>query len=61
MFVFQNNRYPLHYAYALPDEVGMKYVRLILAKEPHLVENLRDKVNLYFIVHAVLLKFVLIC
>ncbi|XP_064634100.1 alpha-latrotoxin-Lhe1a-like isoform X2 [Lineus longissimus] len=37
------NRYPLHYAYALPESVGYPFVRLILEKTPEDFEKTYDK------------------
>ncbi|XP_060074500.1 uncharacterized protein LOC132554211 [Ylistrum balloti] len=36
------NRYPLHYAYALPDGVGKDYVNLLLEKNPESIESKVD-------------------
>lgn len=37
------NRYPLHYAYALPKEQGQPFIRLILNKDANEIENRVDK------------------
>ncbi|XP_033751863.1 uncharacterized protein LOC117335785 isoform X1 [Pecten maximus] len=41
------NRYPLHYAYALPDKVYMEYVNLLLEKNPESIENKVDLMGRY--------------
>ena len=48
MFFLQCNRYPLHYAYALPDgEQAKPFIRLILEKDPIDIESRMDKVRFY--------------
>ncbi|XP_064603384.1 poly [ADP-ribose] polymerase tankyrase-1-like [Liolophura sinensis] len=37
------NRYPLHYAYALPEDQGQPFVRLLLEKNPDDLERRQDK------------------
>lgn len=37
------NRYPLHYVCALPDEHNKAYVRLLLEKNPEMLEKTMDK------------------
>ena len=41
----QCNRYPLHYAYALPEEQGQPFIRLILEHDANEIENRVDKVS----------------
>ncbi|KAJ8299189.1 hypothetical protein KUTeg_023249 [Tegillarca granosa] len=37
------NRYPLHYAYALPEEYSNRFVRILLEKNPEDIERRVDK------------------
>ncbi|XP_060599332.1 uncharacterized protein LOC132752936 isoform X2 [Ruditapes philippinarum] len=37
------NRYPLHYAYALPKEQGEQFIKVILEKDANEIENRVDK------------------
>ena len=45
MYSMQFGRYPLHYAYALPEVVSNAIVRLLLENNEPKMEILRDKVS----------------
>lgn len=45
LFSSQDNRYPLHFAYLLPEAVGDKFVSLLLERDGKKLQNLTDKVN----------------
>ena len=48
MFTFvcvQCNRYPLHYACALPDSEGKQMIQVLLERNPEDIEKKRDKVR----------------
>ena len=49
IFIFQSNRYPLHYAYALPADQAKGFIRLLLGKDAHEIENRVDKVRRCYI------------
>ena len=44
-FLLQCNRYPLHYAYALPQVHGEKFIELLLEQNPQAIEQAVDKVS----------------
>ena len=46
LFCPQCNRYPLHYAYALPEDQSRPFVRLILEKDANEIESRMDKVGI---------------
>ena len=41
----QSNRYPLHYAYALPAETSREFVALLLERNPEDIETRLDSVS----------------
>ena len=43
--LFQCNRYPLHYAYALKEQDGKPFIRLLMEKNPDDIEHKTDKVR----------------
>ena len=45
-FVLQCNRYPLHYACALPTGQDKVFVRILLERNPELIEKKMDKVSI---------------
>lgn len=44
--VLQCNRYPLHYACALPTGQDKVFVRILLERNPELIEKKMDKVSI---------------
>ena len=43
--ILQSNRYPLHYAFALPPDTGTVVVNLLLQDKPDFFEKKTDKVG----------------
>ena len=56
--VLQHGRYPLHYAYALPEEQGKPFIHLLLERFGSNTEHIADKVS-EFVLGKVCLNFLL--